>query len=91
MHCHRISARIASVCQEQENEIVMKATNENFYGRDAELRELAELWEKPGASLVVCRGRRRIGKSTLVERFARQGKCRFLKIEGKMPEPGQRN
>lgn len=69
----------------------MKAGNEPFYGREAELRELEDLWEKPGASLVVCRGRRRIGKSTLVERFAMRGKCRFLKIEGKMPEPGQRN
>ena len=69
----------------------MKAVKENFFGRDAELRELEELWGKPVASLVVCRGRRRIGKSTLVEQFARRGKCRFLKIEGKMPEPGQRN
>ncbi len=69
----------------------MKTGNEPFYGREAELRELEDLWEKPGASLVVCRGRRRIGKSTLVERFAMRGKCRFIKIEGKMPEPGQRN
>ncbi len=64
---------------------------EFFLAREAELAELHELWAKPGASLVVCRGRRRIGKSTLVEHFAKQSKCRFLKIEGKAPEPGQSN
>lgn len=69
----------------------MKAKRNTFFGREAELRDLEELWRKPGASLVVCRGRRRIGKSTLVEQFAKRGKCRFLKFEGKMPEPGQCN
>ncbi len=62
-----------------------------FLAREGELAELHELWGKPGASLVVCRGRRRIGKSTLVEHFARQSKCRFIKLEGKAPEPGQTN
>lgn len=69
----------------------MGSKTDFFLGREAELAELDELWAKPGASLVVCRGRRRIGKSTLVEHFARQGKCRFIKIEGKAPEPGQTN
>jgi hypothetical protein len=69
----------------------MQKRRDAFFGREAELQELEELWRKPGASLVVCRGRRRIGKSTLVERFAQRGSCRFLKFEGKMPEPGQRN
>ena len=69
----------------------MKKNQESFYGRETELMELDELWGKPGASLVVCRGRRRIGKSTLVEQFAKRSRCRFLKFEGKAPEAGQRN
>ncbi|MBR6022332.1 MAG: AAA family ATPase [Kiritimatiellae bacterium] len=67
------------------------APPKTFYGRETELAELEELWTKPGAALVVCRGRRRIGKSTLVEQFAARSRCRFLKFEGKAPEPGQRN
>ena len=43
-----------------------------FFGRDQELAELASLWGKRTGSLVTCRGRRRIGKSTLIERFAQQ-------------------
>lgn len=69
----------------------MKPGTGAFFGRDREIGELEELWKKRGASLVVCRGRRRIGKSTLIERFAAKGRCRFLKFEGKMPEPGQTN
>jgi len=38
-----------------------------FVGREKEIKSLSELWEKETASLVVCRGRRRIGKSTLIE------------------------
>ena len=37
------------------------------------------------ASLAVCRGRRRVGKSSLVEEFARQSKVRFIKLEGIAP------
>ena len=69
----------------------MKKNEESFYGRETELMELDELWGKPGASLVICRGRQRIGKSTLVEQFAKRSRCRFLKFEGKAPEAGQRN
>ncbi|MBQ3099154.1 MAG: hypothetical protein IJC66_13455 [Kiritimatiellae bacterium] len=39
-----------------------------FLGREQELRSLGELLDKPTASLVACRGRRRIGKSTLFKR-----------------------
>lgn len=58
----------------------------NFYGREELLRQLHDLWGKRVSSLITCRGRRRIGKSTLIERFARQSKARFIKIEGLKPE-----
>ncbi len=41
-----------------------------FVGRQAELARLQDLRNKRSASLVVVRGRRRIGKSRLVEEFA---------------------
>ena len=55
----------------------------NFIGRESELEQLSTLWGKlSSTSLVTVRGRRRIGKSTLVAEFARRSKARFLKIEG---------
>ena len=57
-----------------------------FFGRNQELDRLASLWRKKVASLVTCRGRRRIGKSALIEEFARRTDARFIKIEGKRPE-----
>ena len=57
-----------------------------FYGREYYLGLLAELLDKPTASVVTCRGRRRIGKSTLFEEFARRNRCRFLKLEGLTPD-----
>lgn len=62
-----------------------------FFGRESELAELNALWEKGVASLVTCRGRRRIGKSTLIEEFAKRSKARFLRFEGLAPEPRQTN
>ena len=62
-----------------------------FFGRDQELAELASLWGKRTGSLVTCRGRRRIGKSTLIERFAQQSDALFIKIEGLRPKPGYDN
>ena len=41
-----------------------------FYGRSEILARFADLWRKKIQSLVVCRGRRRIGKSTLLKQFA---------------------
>lgn len=41
-----------------------------FVGRDAELNALKELLNKKSASLVVVQGRRRIGKSRLIQEFA---------------------
>lgn len=62
-----------------------------FYGRDTELSVLEELWEKPIASLVVCRGRRRIGKSTLIGEFAARSKAKLFIFEGVAPKPGVTN
>ena len=66
----------------------MKSRGGDFFGRDAELGELEGLWGKRVASLVTCRGRRRIGKSTLVEEFARRSGARFIKLEGLRPKRG---
>ena len=59
-----------------------------FFGREQELSELGELWKKTSSSFVVCSGRRRIGKSTLVEEFAARSKCRFIEIVGLAPDEG---
>ena len=56
-----------------------------FFGREEQLEQLKALLSKRTASLVTCRGRRRIGKSTLVEFFAERFGCRFIKIEGRLP------
>ncbi len=42
-----------------------------FIGRTEELKKLHREAAKKKASLVVCRGRRRIGKSTLLEEFGK--------------------
>lgn len=57
-----------------------------FIGRKMELEALGRLWRKEEASFVVCSGRRRIGKSTLIEEFAVRSGCRFLEIEGLAPD-----
>ena len=62
-----------------------------FYGREDDLGALDRLWRKPVSSLVTCRGRRRIGKSTLIEEFARRSHARFLELEGLPPQPHQTN
>ena len=62
-----------------------------FYGREEEIRCLDDLWGKGDSSLVVCSGRRRIGKSTLIEEFARKSRCRFIEIEGLAPDDGVTN
>ena len=38
-----------------------------FYGRSGILGDLSALFRKRTSSLVTCRGRRRVGKSTLIE------------------------
>ncbi len=44
----------------------------SFVGRKRELQMLGELFKKKSASLVVIRGRRRIGKSRLAQEFAQK-------------------
>ena len=62
-----------------------------FYGRREELEALDGLWGKAASSFVVCSGRRRVGKSTLVEEFAARSKCRFIEITGLAPDEGVTN
>lgn len=57
-----------------------------FFGREAQIEQLESLWRKRIGSLVTCRGRRRIGKSTLIEQFAQKTGSRFIKIEGVKPK-----
>ena len=52
-----------------------------FIGRDKELKLLEEKYSAKTAQLVVIYGRRRIGKSALVDHFL-QGKSHYLKFEG---------
>ena len=54
-----------------------------FIGRTSELTSLEDLTQKRASSLVVIKGRRRIGKSRLVEEFARN--TRFLRFAGLPP------
>jgi uncharacterized protein len=57
-----------------------------FVGREKEQEEFRQLLRKQTASLVVCEGRRRIGKSTLVRECARDAD-HFLCFEGLPPRP----
>ncbi len=62
-----------------------------FFGRGKELESLSRLWKKRVASFVTCRGRRRIGKSRLIEEFAARSDCRFIEIAGLAPRPRMTN
>ena len=48
--------------------------NFDFYGREEELKELNILYKKKGFKFVVVYGRRRVGKSTLIQKFIDDGK-----------------
>jgi AAA+ ATPase superfamily predicted ATPase len=54
-----------------------------FVGREAEIQELTDLQHKNAANLVIVQGRRRIGKSRLIEEFANNQK--FYSIAGIAP------
>jgi AAA+ ATPase superfamily predicted ATPase len=56
-----------------------------FIGREQELKELRQLFEKNSASLVVVTGRRRIGKSCLIQEFAKP--YAFYAFTGTPPMP----
>ena len=62
-----------------------------FVGRESDVIELMSLWRKRTSSLAVVSGRRRIGKSTLVKRFADESKCRFVEIAGLAPDKEMSN
>ena len=57
-----------------------------FVGRKNEISDLQRISRKKSASLVVIKGRRRIGKSRLVEEFA--SKYKFLRFSGVPPVDG---
>ena len=59
-----------------------------FIGREYEINELIGLWDKRVSSLITCRGRRRVGKSTLIEEFAKVSADHFIVIEGLAPRVG---
>lgn len=45
-----------------------------FYGREDELKELNKIYQKDGFKFIVVYGRRRVGKSSLVQKFIDEGK-----------------
>ncbi|MFA6409461.1 MAG: ATP-binding protein [Gammaproteobacteria bacterium] len=59
-----------------------------FIGRTNELKNLNKFTKKSTSSLLVIKGRRRIGKSRLIEEFATQNKIKLLSFEGLAPEKG---
>ncbi len=63
----------------------------DFIGRKEQLLQLSALWRKGSASLVTCQGRRRIGKSRLLDEFALRSDCRFLKLSGLAPRKKMSN
>ena len=60
-----------------------------FVGRHQELEALSQLSKKKTASLVVIKGRRRVGKSRLVEEFGhKQGNTTYYRFSGLPPTLG---
>ena len=62
-----------------------------FFGREQQLEKLDALWRKSTSSFVVIAGRRRIGKSTLVEEFAARSQCEFIELVGLAPDAKMTN
>jgi AAA+ ATPase superfamily predicted ATPase len=60
-----------------------------FIGRKKELKRLSEFSERKTSALIVCSGRRRIGKSTLIEYFSKGKK--FYEFYGLPPREGMTN
>jgi len=54
-----------------------------FVGRAQEIEIIKDLYQKKTASLVVLKGRRRIGKSRFLEEVGRD--CRFIRLTGLPP------
>jgi len=64
--------------------------SDSFWGRDAELLDLSRIDKQKKAGLIVCLGRRRIGKSRLIQEFAKTIP-NFIEIQGLGPRQGQTN
>jgi AAA+ ATPase superfamily predicted ATPase len=58
-----------------------------FIGRKQELKRLLDLFQQERSSIVVIKGRRRIGKSRLAIEFAKSMGCKFIHITGLAPDP----
>lgn len=58
-----------------------------FINRENELKKLNSLFALKKASIVVCKGRRRIGKSRLIEEFGKSAK-HYIEIQGLSPYDG---
>lgn len=67
-----------------EYKVVLNCMAKRFIGRDYELKLLKGLLEKNTASLAVIYGRRRVGKSSLVQEFGKNTK--FYVFAGLAPE-----
>jgi uncharacterized protein len=63
-----------------------KQENDQFIGRKNELKKLKFYLKQELASLIVVTGRRRIGKSRLIEEFSNNMK--LIRFSGIFPEPG---
>jgi AAA+ ATPase superfamily predicted ATPase len=70
--------------QERISDMPKQRTNK-FIGRKAEFEELERLTKKASALFIVVRGRRRIGKSRLVEEFGKRFDA-FYSFMGLAPE-----
>ena len=62
-----------------------------FVGRNDQLAKLNGLWRRKKASLVVCVGRRRIGKSRLIQEFGCRYANQIIEFQGLPPRAGQTN
>lgn len=58
-----------------------------FVGREKELKLLEGLFDLKKAAIAVCTGRRRIGKSTLIQQFGKKATT-FLEFQGLPPREG---
>ncbi len=64
-------------------------SSSEFIGRKVEIERLNALYKKRISSLVVVKGRRRIGKSRLITEFARSSSTQtFWSFAGLAPEEG---
>ena len=59
-----------------------------FIGREREIEDLTGFWGRDHGVLITCRGRRRIGKSTLISEFASRTAKTFISIVGLAPRKG---